>query len=104
MIFIEPIRQLHKKFVELSGKDCSLSTFYTYKPFYVSPPTDREKETCLCMKCTNIHFLPDAINRYRKKNKLKAYDSVTQYLAAMKEVGEDKQQFPEVNELKKTQK
>ena len=103
-IFNEPIRQLHQKFVATSGQDCSLSTFYKYKPFYVTLPTEREKETCLCMKCTNIHFLLDAINRYRKNSKLKVYESATQYLADFKEGCENHKQFPEGRESKKTHK
>ena len=65
IIFVEPIRQLHKKtFMELSGS--SLSTFYKFKPINTSSPSEREKETCLCMKCTNIHYVLDSVIRYRK--------------------------------------
>ena len=31
--------------------------FCSYKPFYVSKPTEKEKESCLCIDCLN----PDVV-------------------------------------------
>ena len=57
---------------------CSLNTFIKFKPFYVFPPSEREKESCLCKKCLNIHALLKGINNFRKIKKLAALTSVTQ--------------------------
>ena len=55
------VRQLHQEFQENFDFTCSLSTFYKYKPFYNSPPIEREKESCLCIKCQNAHLLLKAV-------------------------------------------
>ena len=34
LVYTKSVRELHKKFMELSGIDCSYSLFYKYKPFY----------------------------------------------------------------------
>ena len=101
-IFVEPIRQLHKKFMELSDSNCSLGTFYKFKPIYISSPSEREKETCLCMKCTNIHYLLDSVYRYRKGLKLKQYESASNYLQEIEHGNKD--HFPEQIETTKTLK
>ena len=88
--------------MELSGSNCSLSTFYKFKPIYISSPSEREKETCLCMKCTNIHYLLDSVNRYRKGLRLKQYESASNYLQEIEHGNED--HFPEQIETTKTLK
>lgn len=55
------VRQLHQEFQENFDFTCSLSTFYKYKPFHNSPPIEREKESCLCIKCQNAHLLLKAV-------------------------------------------
>ena len=55
-MYVKSVRSLHKDFKEKSGLKCALSTFYKYKPFYLSKPTERE-ETCL-----NPHLLLKGVN------------------------------------------
>ena len=62
----------------------SIGAFLKYKPFFVVPPSEREKESCLCKFCLNTrllfrpllkHLKPDV----HKTNSLTAYfgDSIT---------------------------
>ena len=57
MIYTKPMAQLHQKFLKSTESSCSLSTFKRYKPFYIGSPTEREKESCLCIRCQNAHLL-----------------------------------------------
>ena len=57
MIYHSSVKKLHEDFCKDTGIKCSFSTFYKYKPFYVAPPTEREKLSCLCKVCQNIHLL-----------------------------------------------
>ena len=59
---------------------CSLSTFLKYKPFYITSPTEREKESCLCKKCLNMHLLLDGVNNFRKTIKLSPHNSATEFI------------------------
>ena len=82
-IYSRPLREMHQLFPTKYKDDniqCSLSTFIKFKPFYVFPPSEREKESCLCKKCPNIHALLKGINNFRKIKKLAALTSVTEYL------------------------
>ena len=60
--------------------DCSLATFYKFKSFDIGPPTEWEKESCLCVKCQNTHLLLKGINNFRNSKKLNQLDSVTEFL------------------------
>ena len=52
MIYTKTIRKMHRDFVASRDNiQCSLSTFFRYKPFYITPPSERENELCLCIKC-----------------------------------------------------
>ena len=66
--------------MELSGIDCSYSLFYKYKPFYVSPPTEREQQSRPCIRCQNSHLLLKGVNSYRKMKNLSQHTSVTTFL------------------------
>ena len=80
-IYTKPIRQLFKDFIENhSDLKCSFSTFYKYRPFYIGPPTEREKESCPCIKCQNAHLFLKGINNFRKTKCLKQLNSVTEFL------------------------
>ena len=54
--------------------------FIKYKPFYITAPTERAKESCLCKKCLNAHLLLAGINIFRKAQKLPLHTSVTDFL------------------------
>ena len=42
-IYTDSLRALHEKFNAARIEGVSLSVFYSYKPFYVSKPTEKEK-------------------------------------------------------------
>ena len=80
LVYTKSVRELHQKFMELSGIDCSYSLFYKYKPFYVIPPTEREQQSCFCIRCQNSHLLLKGVNLYRKMKNLSQHTSVATFL------------------------
>ena len=45
IIYTKTIRKMHTDFVASRGNiQCSLSTFFRYKPFYITRPSERERE------------------------------------------------------------
>ena len=79
-IYTKPIRKLFSEFKESTSISCSLSTFHKYRPFYIGPPTEREKESCLCIKCQNAHLLLKGVNNFRKTKKLTHLTSATEFV------------------------
>ena len=79
MVYTRPVKKIYQAFVE-TGFPCSISTFIKYKPFYITAPTEREKESCLCKKCLNEKLLLASINNFRKAQKLPAHTSVNDFL------------------------
>ena len=63
-IYTKPLRDLHKKFIA-KYHYISLTMFYQLKPFYICVPTDREKESCLCIDCLNMHNLLNVLHQHR---------------------------------------
>ena len=94
-IYIESLRNLHERFNTTQNENVSLSVFYSYKPYYCSTPTEKEKTSCLCIDCLNPHLLPKPINNYRKSRNLNAYQSLSMYLNENKN---DDDLFPETKE------
>ena len=82
-IYIEPVRKLHQRFNELQETPVSLTTFYNMKPFYCLKPSEKEKQSCLCINCLNPHVILKSINCYRLTKKLTPHDSLTTYLNKM---------------------
>ena len=80
LVYTKSVRELYKKFMELNSIDCSHSLFCNYKPFYVIPPTGRDQQSCLCIRCQNSHLLLKDINLYQKEKKLSQNTSVTAFL------------------------
>ena len=70
MVYIESVRKLHDSFNKSRTTPVSLSTFFKYKPYYCVRPTDKGKQSCLCIKCLNPHLLLKSINFYRKSKSL----------------------------------
>ena len=70
---------MFQSFTEKEGKCWSLSTFLKYKPFYITNPTEREKESCLCKRCLNAHLLLGGINIFHKTINLNPHLSVTMF-------------------------
>ena len=56
-----PYKVLHKEFQKLYNSRMSYGSFISLKPFYVSRPTEKEIEMCVCSKCLNPHCLYKAI-------------------------------------------
>ena len=79
-IYTDSIRTLHKRFNEDQGHPISLSAFFKYKPFYVLKPSEKEKQSCLCIYCLNPHVILKAINTFRISCKLAPHDSLTGHL------------------------
>ena len=93
MIYVESIRKLHNEF---SSKHVpvSLTTFFNFKPFYCIVPSEKEKQSCVCINCQNPHLLLQAINRYRASKNLTTHESLTKYLKKL----EADEQFEELTE------
>ena len=85
-----------KEFNNARDSPISLTTFFTYKPFYYVLPSEREKQSCVCINCQNTHLLLQAINYYRSLKKLQPHESLTVYIQNLKsrkkvqERGDDK--------------
>ena len=92
---------LHRTFNSTQAENVLFSAFYTYKPYYVSKPTEKEKEACMCIDCLNPHLLLKSINAYRKSINLHEYQSSTTYLNELKVDSDNYDLFPETKVKKK---
>ena len=54
-IFSGSLRALHMKLNAMQTKNDSISAFYTYKAYYASKPTGKEKKSRMCINCLNPH-------------------------------------------------
>ena len=100
IIYTKTIRKMHTDFVASRDNILgSLSTFLRYKPLYITLPSEREKESCLCIKCQNFHLLLQGINTYRCTQNLSKHYSVTEFLNS--EPRMTSYNFPECNDTKK---
>ena len=61
----------------------------------MSKPTEKEKESCLCIDCLNPHLLLKSINIYWKSLDLQEYQSLTTYLNDLKVDSDNDELFPE---------
>ena len=82
-IYIKPARKLHQRFNESQETSVSLNTFYNMKPFCCLKPSEKEKQSCLCINCLNSHVILKSINCYRLTKKLTPHDSLTTYFNKM---------------------
>ena len=103
-IYTKPIRQLYQEFKENIDFDCLLATIYKFKSFYIGPPKEREKESCLLIKCQNTHLLLKGIDNFRKSNKLNQLDSVTEFLTLKESMSDEdlEKKHPEFASPKET--
>ena len=60
-IALKAYSALFKTFNDISSDTISYGSFINLKPFYVSAPSAKEMEMCLCSKCLNPHSLYKAI-------------------------------------------
>ena len=56
-IYTDSVRKLLQRFNETQEKPISLSTFFKLKPFYCLKPSEKEKQSCLCLNCLNPHVI-----------------------------------------------
>ena len=69
-IYTESIRKLHQQFNATHSILVSLSCFYSFRPFYCLRPSEKEKQSCLCIYCLNPYVVLKSINGYRLSQKL----------------------------------
>ena len=79
MVYTRPVKKIYQAFVE-TGFPCPISRFIKYKPFYITAPTESEKESYVCKKCLNAHLLLVGISNFRNAQKLPLHVSVTDFL------------------------
>ena len=85
-IYNGTIRELYKKFKSINPDTAiSSSLFFRCRPFYVSPATAREMESCMCSKCLNPHSLYSTLRR----NMDDLPQSMSEYLTMYFECQED---------------
>ena len=61
LISLEPYHVLHRIYCDTHEFKPSMSLFTQLKPFYISNPTEKEVELCMCSSCLNPHSLYKAI-------------------------------------------
>ena len=57
-------RILHQEYKNVYHRNISYGSFIYLKPFYVSSPTTKEMEMCLCIKCLNPHSLYKVLTKF----------------------------------------
>ena len=83
-------------------EELSLSEFNSYKPFYVSKPTEKEKETCLCIDWLNLHLFLKSTNKFWKSVDVKhEYQSLTTHLEELSNIGKDDNSLFSEKKIKK---
>ncbi|KAK3743046.1 hypothetical protein RRG08_063912 [Elysia crispata] len=61
-VLTDTLSNLHRKF--LSGhRYVSFTTFWRLKPFWVLPPRDSDRQTCLCKVCENFKLLSKVLHK-----------------------------------------
>ena len=71
------IRKLQTKLFEKYNISASLGTIYNLKPFYISFPTEKEKNLCMCKVCLNIGEKFDCLMDGSKKHNGKIFKSIS---------------------------
>ena len=71
--------KIYHDFVE-TGFAYSIGSIIKYKSFYITAPTEREKESCLCKNCLNTHLPLAGINNFWRAQKLLLHAPVTDFL------------------------
>ena len=70
---MKPCRKLHETYCQVSEFQPPFGSIVKLKPFYISPPTDKEMEMCLCSKCLNPHCIYKAIKSIDLPHSLKYF-------------------------------
>ena len=98
-IYIKQARKLHQRFNESQETSVSLNTFYNMKPFCCLKPSEKEKQSCLCINCLNPHVILKAINCCWLTKKFTLQDSLTTYINKMR-TGKTLEEMKEKKECK----
>lgn len=56
-ILLDTMKNLHKKFIEESNSTISFSTFSRARPFWVTRPSCKDRDTCACILHSNVDLL-----------------------------------------------
>ena len=97
MVYTRPVKNVYQAFAE-TGFACSFSTFIKYKPFYITGPTEREKESCLCKNCLNTHLLLASISNFGKAQQLPLHTSAIDFLNDQ-ESHDHRTKYPECHDM-----
>ena len=99
IIYTKTIRKMHTDFAASRDNiQCSLSTFFRSKPFYITPPPEREKESYLFIKCQNVHLPLQGTNTYHNTQNLCKNYSVTEFSNSKPPINSNN--FSEYNDIK----
>ena len=93
MIYIESIRKLCNEYNTLN-MPVSLTTLFSFKSLYCVMPSEKEKQSCVCINCQNPHPLIQGINRYHTSKNFKSHDLLTTYFQELNSGNK----FDELNE------
>ncbi|KAL5010757.1 hypothetical protein ScPMuIL_013062 [Solemya velum] len=62
-ILLDTISNLYRKYVSEDSRKIGFSTFCKLRPFWVTPPKEKDRKTCLCKTCENTQYLADALHK-----------------------------------------
>ncbi|KAK6187258.1 hypothetical protein SNE40_005324 [Patella caerulea] len=73
-ILSDNLHNTYLKYISETSNKLSFTTFCRLRPFWVRPPTNADRNTCMCKLCENTDFLVSALHNISKidsdKNKL----------------------------------
>ena len=76
-ILLSTLERLHHKFImENSDVNISYTSFCRLRPFWVTPPKESDRETCLCKQHDNIQFLANTLFKKKLIKTAKLHDLV----------------------------
>lgn len=62
-VLLDFLQSLYKRFLQETGIKLSYSTFARMRPFWVTHPSAKDRETCACVKHENMQLLVAALKR-----------------------------------------
>jgi hypothetical protein len=61
-ILLDTISNQYRKYVSEGCRKIAFSMFCKLRPFWVTPPKEKYRKTCLCKTCENTQYLADALH------------------------------------------
>lgn len=83
-ILLDKKRNLYKRFVSETGIKISYTTFVRACPFWVTTPKPSDRETCSCIKHTNMELKISALKKVRVINQKDANDVLNSLVCSQK--------------------